>query len=142
MKTSVSTLRGDDNASRGDFRRKWRNEAVVQTPCSSVEQDLRERDEVHDMPHSTLAWKKPIHSCLEGTQVIRGKNTVAGKAFHILAVRIRNVDNNVSCVLMEYQPHKDAIAHGAASRCYVVERERRNKMFLSTLTEEYAVKNR
>lgn len=33
IKTSVSTLQGVDNASRGDIRRKWRNEAVVPPPA-------------------------------------------------------------------------------------------------------------
>ncbi|CAH2242071.1 jg6603 [Pararge aegeria aegeria] len=42
------------------------------------------------------------------------KHRVARRAFHMLAVRIRNVDIHVSCVFMEYQPHKDATAHGVS----------------------------
>ncbi|CAH2217200.1 jg2781 [Pararge aegeria aegeria] len=44
-------------------------------------------------------------------------NTVARRAFYILVVRIRNVDKNVSCVLMECQPHKEATVHSVSLVC-------------------------
>lgn len=46
IKTSVSTLQGVDNASRGDIRRKWRNEAVVPPPAPA-----------HPAPFSRTPWR-------------------------------------------------------------------------------------
>lgn len=57
IKTSVSTLQGVDNASRGDIRRKWRNEAVVPPPAPAHASPFSHPMEIISSIHSiSIPW--------------------------------------------------------------------------------------